>query len=456
MATFQIQKSQKDPIPWVLYPSKDGTVWIVTTTFGNPSYSQIINFTLGAGPRLVLNLTNVSLNSIAVDRLGRVWFPNNVTLSSYDPLTKKLDNDTSFPSNPAYIAIDAANRVWLTLVNSNQIAMYDPSSKQTKTYTVPTANAILQGITVAPDGMVWFVEALTKKLGRLDPTTGNITEYSSPLELVAPVQAAVAPSGVVWFTDHGTNEFGSFNPATGQWQKFPTGYFNGYFVTLPNAIAVDDQGKIWFSEHIAGRIARYDPIFNVLTEYIIPGQSSNTLAYAWWAALGPNNLVWFTAFGLGEIGYVNASVPVPLFIAVESQLTVPEGWSKTIPVAVSYAGLQTVSLGVSVSSRDRAGGVPLITGSYLPEMRLGSSPIIPRLTISAGWGVALGEHFVTVTASDGQVTVSIPVRLTIVGDPLPYPTLGLDVGISLMGLVLYFQYQRKRPRIPRSKLQLRS
>ncbi len=54
MAAFQIQKSQKDPVPWGLYPSKDGTVWIVTTTFGNPSYSQIINFTLGAGPRLVL------------------------------------------------------------------------------------------------------------------------------------------------------------------------------------------------------------------------------------------------------------------------------------------------------------------------------------------------------------------------------------------------------------------
>jgi hypothetical protein len=288
----------------------------------------------------------------------------------------------------------------------------------------------------------FFTEAQAGKLGSLDPNTGNFTEYSPPIKVVAPIQLAVGLDGVVWFTDHGSNEFGSFNPKTGEWNKFPIGYCQANYcsIGLPNAIDVDSRGKVWFSEHLPGRVARYDPSSQVLTEYIIPappGASSFGLPYTRWASPGPGNLVWFTSYGFGEVGYVNASVPVSLSISAAQELAIPEGSSRNVQTALTSTGQRTVTLGISSSRLDYAGNVPLLSGSLFSNILVGLSATVLRITIAAGWGLAKGTHYIMVSALDGQIAVSVPVKVSVTENLLPYWTLALDLGVFGAAIIVY-------------------
>src|SRR5712692_2693416 len=256
MVLFQVQKNSSDADPFVLYPVSAKSAWLVTFkpgTLSKPYHSYIVNFTVGEDPHVVADLLNVSTASIAVDGLGRVWFPKNDTLAFYNPAGRNLTDAATFPGGtPDYLAFDSAGRIWTTLLGSNQIGLYDPSSGLTNRYQIPTPKALLEGISVGPDGTIWFLEAVARKLGRLDPNTGNVTEYSPPPAIKTPTQLALDKKGVVWFTDHGSNQFGSFDPETGVWRIFPVGSCSdGCPYALPNAIALDSEGNIWFSEHLA-------------------------------------------------------------------------------------------------------------------------------------------------------------------------------------------------------------
>lgn len=450
MAVFKVQANSTDPTPFVLYPASNKTVWIVTAKFG-PLLSQIVNFTLGAQPKVVLTLPNTIPASIVVDKLGNVWFPLNDTLVNFDPRVDPVTLQTAATytgGSPTYLAVDAQNRMWLTLTNSNKIAMYDPSNPQNgRFFDVPTPTSLVQGIAVAPDGTIWFVETGAKKLARLDPGAANITEFSFPFDFLSPVQVAIDRNGMVWSTSHGTNQFGSFNPQTGEWRTYPVGYCpESCSIGLPNAIAVDSQGKIWFSEHIGGRIARLDPESLLLTEYIIPippGSPGSSFAFPWWASPGSSNLVWFTAFGFGEIGYVNASVPVPFTISTEREITVQRGFTSQLAVAIDHQNQGVVSVGVSPSleyfSRD-----PLISGSFIQNIPVGGSLVKVTIGITAAWDAPEEPRVVMITASDGQVAVSVPVKVNVVQPVLLYVALAGASSLLVAGVVLYVRRRRKR------------
>src|SRR5712692_7574544 len=277
--------------------------------------------TLDRSTMLILLLVLATVNSLFYPSVSRF---QRAATGAFTPITVHLQPTSTTPYMATFRITKNPGTLspWVLYPQSDK---FDPSTQLGRNFTVPTPRAVIQGIAVAPDGAIWFTEAQAGKLGSLDPNTGNFTEYSPPIKVVAPIQLAVGLDGVVWFTDHGSNEFGSFNPKTGEWNKFPIGYCQGTYcsIGLPNAIDVDSTGEVWFSEHLPGRVARYDPKSRALTEYIIPappGASSIGLPYAWWAWPGPGNLVWFTSYGFGEVGYVNASVPVSLSISAMQEV----------------------------------------------------------------------------------------------------------------------------------------
>ena len=64
---------------------------------------------------------------------------------------------------------------------------------------VPTPNAGLTALAVAPDGSVWFTELRAHKLGRV---RGNsIKEFALPRADARPVGVAVDQANNVWYTD---------------------------------------------------------------------------------------------------------------------------------------------------------------------------------------------------------------------------------------------------------------
>ncbi len=467
---FPISKNSSDFTPFVLYPASNKTVWVVTIKEGNivnnvpqPPQAQIVNFTRGADGKPivtpVITLHNAIPSNIVYDHnLTRIWFLENNSLAYYNPTAlENMTVEQTFPGgSPQFMTIDNKERIWITLLGTNRIIEYDPVGRKLfNSYNVPAAGASLQGITTAPDGTIWFVETTAKRLGHIIPCqTGscNVTDYGPPpnVEITFPIQLAVDLGGVVWFTDHGLGQFGSFNPSTGEWRVFGIGYcFESYNpdcpVGLPNAISLDSDGMIWFSEHFAGRVAKYDPTAGSLTEYFVPAA---TIPYVWWMWPGPGNLVWFTAFGLGEIGYVNATLPVPISISAGvGAVKVEQGASQAVPASVTNRAGGPVYLNISADGHDAPfGSPPLLYGSASPS---GIGPTTNTATatfrLSAALTTDLGQRYVTLTAYNSNVAVNTFVKVNVTQTTIPfifrtsapYVSVGFASSIGVGSIALY-------------------
>jgi len=445
VTTFRISQNSSDFTPFVLYPASNKTVWVVTIKEGKivgnvvePSKAQIVNFTIGAGGQPIVTPVITLVNAIPSDivydhNLTRVWFLENNSLAYYNSTAPgNITLEQTFPGgSPQYMTIDNKERIWITLLGTNQIVEYDPIGKTlVNSYNVPVANSSLQGVTTGPDGTIWFAETTAKKLGHIIPCqTGscNVTDYGPPpnVEITFPIQLAVDHVGVVWFTDHGRGQFGSFNPSTGEWRVFGIGYCSESYdpdcpVGLPNAISLDSDGMIWFSEHFSGRVAKYDPTTGSLTEYFVP---ATTIPYVWWMWPGPGNLVWFTAFGLGDVGYVNASLPVPISISAGVQpVKVEQGTSQAIPASITDEAAGPVYLNVSANGHDAPfGSPPLLYGFAVPsQIEPTTNPINATYRISVALNADLGERYVTLTAYNSNIAVNAFVSVNVTRTTLPY------------------------------------
>jgi hypothetical protein len=465
---FQIQNKSVDPSPWLVYPASNKTVWIATLELGKTLLSQIVNFTMVTPSvgisRPVATLTNTVPTDIVYDHVaGRLWIVENDNLAYYNQTAGSIMTAQTFPNGaPQYLAIDSQDHLWLTLYDTDQIAEYEPQNGATYYYSTPSSNAGLQGIAISPvDGSVWFAEAYAARIGHMVPCNSSacpITEYGPPpgVNLDGIIQVAVDKNGVVWFTRHDGNEFGSFNPSTGEWKLFPIGYCSDNYVDgceagLPNAIALDSKGQVWFAEHYGGRIARYDPGSGTLTEYMMPTTSAvcstACTPYVWWMWPGQNNLVWFVAFGLGEIGYVNGTVPTPYTVNPVAGLTINQGRSVNIPVSADFVG-EAPALNASGTSEDTSSNPPMLSWSITPEGVSSSLGLVTSiLTISANWGATLGTTYIAVTAYNGNLTVNSFLRVNIVAS-LAYTTIGFAGGISTFAVaaVAMTRYSAKKKR----------
>ncbi len=440
------------PSPWLIYPTSS-TVWVAG--IATPPRSQIREFFIDGTSKGVLDLTNVIVSSILADPSnpsGKVWFTENSTLAFYDTSKASETKAITFPNQSIqYLAADPQGKIWMSMVGasgSSSIAVYDPLSNSNQTYSVPTSGAIAQGLAIAPPGnAIWFAEGGSKKIGRLIlGVSPSFSEFSPPssVNLAFPEQVAVDASGNVWFTDHGTNQFGVFSPQTTQWKVFPIGYCHDNCVYgLPNAIFVDPKNKntVWFSEHIAGRVARYDPSTGVLTEYQVPGSS---LPLMWWAMPGPNNLVWFVAWALGQIGYVNASVPVAISVnSVPSDVVVQRGGYQRVPVVVNSMDQGEFSLNSSAVTQDSPLYYPpQIYSSSQMDIVPASNQYSTSITVFAAWNATLGQRYVALTAFNGQVSLNVFVRVNVVDSSVSYVAVGFVSTIILGSFAIYVK-QRK-------------
>jgi hypothetical protein len=469
MTTFSITKNSSDFTPFVLYPASNETVWVVTIKDGNivgnvvePPQAQIVNFTVGAGGKsivtAVITLRNAIPSDIVYDHiLSRVWFLENNSLAYYNSTAPgNMTVEQTFPGgSPQYMTIDRLERIWITLLGTNRIVEYYPIFKTVvNSYAVPATNASLQGITTAPDDTIWFAETAARRLGHItcQLTSCNVTDYGPPpsVEIAFPIQLAVDRGGVVWFTDHGRGQFGSFNPSTGEWRVFGIGYCSESYnpdcpIGLPNAMSLDSNGMIWFSEHFAGRVAKYDPATGSLTEYFVP---ATTIPYVWWMWPGPENLVWFTAFGLGEIGYVNASLPVPISISAGVEnVKVEQGASQAIPASITDQAGGAVYLNVSANGHDAPfGSPPLLYGFADPsQIEPTANTVTTTFRVSAALTADLGKRYVTLTTYDSNVAVNAFVSINVTRTTIPfifrtsapYVSVGFASSIGVGSLALY-------------------
>ncbi len=450
--------SNLSPSPWIIVPT-DSTIWVAGIPRNGPAnLSQIREFWINGTSRQALNLTNVIFSGMLADPLDpvdKVWFTENSTLASFQLGQPTATKEITLQSQSLeYLSFDSQHRIWMSVIGPlgiSNIVMFNPSDRSNQTYQIPSNGAFVQGITIGSDSSVWFAEAGTRKIGHLIPGATPVwSEFSPPswVSLLAPIQVAQDSHGRIWFTDHGSNQFGFLDPLTNSWNVFPIGYCpNNCIAGLPNSLSVDSNNMVWFSEHIAGRVGRYDPVTNTLTEYNVP---LSMFPLMWWAMPGPHNLVWFVAYNLGRIGYVNASLPTPVSLSTSpSSVTIQRGSTRSISVKVNSEGPSNVSFGIEPVSQDQPIQFPpLIYGSSPSNLTLNNNSQTVSFGISTAWNATLGPRYVALTATLGPIEVSVQVLITIIEAGVPFVTLGVSSAIAIGGLVFFL----RRPKKPRPSL----
>jgi len=141
------------------------------------------------------------------------------------------------------------------------------------------------------DGKVWIAEyGPANKIAHLDPKTGEIAEYPVPNPRSASIHSVVpAPDGTVWLTEQGAGRLGKWDPQTQKITEYPDTWGK-------HTIRVTPDGMVWST----GGLTRYDPKTETFTH--IP-----EVPNVYGIAVDPDNNIWFAEnIKDGKIGKVDA------------------------------------------------------------------------------------------------------------------------------------------------------
>jgi streptogramin lyase len=180
-------------------------------------------------------------------------------------------------------------------------------------YTVPTAQALPNGITAGKDSNLWFTELNGDQIGRITPA-GVITEFQAGLSANAgPYAIAARSDGNLWFTESLANQIGRITPA-GVITEFPITASGN---SAPRDIAAGPDGNLWFAQLNSNQIGQITPA-GVITEFQIPTAGSSPVGIT----SGPDGNLWFTESHADQIGRITPSGVVTEF---QSGLSVGAG-----------------------------------------------------------------------------------------------------------------------------------
>jgi streptogramin lyase len=177
----------------------------------------------------------------------------------------------------------------------------------TFSYYQATANQLVNGLTVAPDGTIWFTQAgFGGSVGRIAPD-GTVTEFALPLQEPSnpigvgsmPESIVVGPDGNLWFPELGGSTIDRMTP-TGTLTQFAIPTAN----SLPVGLAVGSDGALWFTEPNAHQIGRITTA-GAITEYALPNREGNPDDIV----AGPDGALWFTMpVSAGDGAFSTASI----------------------------------------------------------------------------------------------------------------------------------------------------
>ncbi len=180
---------------------------------------------------------------------------------------------------PHTIRVDAQDRVWFTLALSNQVAMFERTTKRFTLYDLParslrerltvalikpifklmswgmplsnwlpvdrlsTGVPLPYGIDVTPDGTVWVSRLHADDLARIDPKSGTVTMVSVPF--AGPRRLRSDADGSLWITAFPESAIYRYEPAAQRFTRFelpvvPKGSETPYALNVDKA-----RGIVW-------------------------------------------------------------------------------------------------------------------------------------------------------------------------------------------------------------------
>ena len=292
-----------------LYPRYDGnnTIWISDAQ--NP---KLWKFTLDDKQFSSYDFFGISTIFLDIDHDGKIWFTDtpNSKIGNFDPKTEKFEVieipsliDTSPYSIPIALKVDFDNNIWIAVVDTNMILMYNQNSKEFEQFLrLPTSESGPSALLLDDNGNMWFAEALSGKIGVVDSKTFEITEFAPDTPLDEPFALLFDKSGSLWIAEHIGPGITKFDPIleTFDHVKAPNPE------SLPFGMAIDKYDNIWFGQHVIDELGVYDPYNDQLIEVSIPTPESFTQ----FITADDKGDIWFVEQRTKKLGVVSiSSVP---------------------------------------------------------------------------------------------------------------------------------------------------
>ena len=216
---------------------------------------------------------DVAITGIATGANGDLWITDGIAASigilkpyALAPRAKATLSEHRLRGKrrPQHIALGTDQNFWIADSTRDHLMWVQDTFFDE--YRVPSMNAGISGMVVAPDGTLWFSERNVAKLGRAIPG-GIVTELSLPAVLSQPTAITVGPDGNVWYTDPGANVIGRVDLETLKITQFPIPSAPG---GLPNHITSGSDGNLWYTATRANKAGRVT-MLGVITEFDLPG-----------------------------------------------------------------------------------------------------------------------------------------------------------------------------------------
>jgi len=292
-----------------LYPRYDGdnTIWI-----SDAAEPRLWKFTLDDKQFSSYEFFGISTIFLDIDHDGKIWFTDtpNSKIGNFDPKTEKFEVieipslvDTSPYSIPIALKVDFDNNIWIAVVDTDMLLMYNQNSKEFEQFLrLPTSESGPSALLLDDNGNIWFAEALSGRIGVVDSKTFEITEFAPDTPLSEPFALLFDKSGSLWIAEHIGPGITKFDPIleTFDHVKAPNPE------SLPFGMAIDKYDNIWFGQHVIDELGVYDPYNDQLIEVSIPTPESFTQ----FITADDNGDIWFVEQRTKKLGVVSiSSVP---------------------------------------------------------------------------------------------------------------------------------------------------
>jgi len=289
-----------------LYPRYDGdnTIWI-----SDAAEPRLWKFTLDDKQFSSYDFFGISTIFLDIDHDGKIWFTDtpNSKIGNFDPKTEKFEVieipslvDTSPYSIPIALKVDFDNNIWIAVVDTDMLLMYNQNSKEFEQFLrLPTSESGPSALLLDDNGNMWFAEALSGRIGVIDSKTFEITEFAPDTPLDEPFALLFDKSGSLWIAEHIGPGITKFDPIleTFDHVKAPNPE------SLPFGMAIDKYDNIWFGQHVIDELGVYDPYNDQLIEVSIPTPESFTQ----FITADDNGDIWFVEQRTKKLGVVSIS-----------------------------------------------------------------------------------------------------------------------------------------------------
>ncbi len=286
---------------------------------------------------------------------------------------------------------------------------------------------------------------------RYNLTSRTFDTFVLPEQLSLPVGLAVDNNSNLWATDHGTSIFYMLNTTNHNITMFATSKASPKIYGLNDSSSLpegantlpywiekgSDDGSLWFNEHQGNKIARFDPLKNILYEYWIPTQdrlwgdcspNSNTcgIANLLQFSRGQNGQTWFTEWSENKIGSIGPAInnnnnnQLPFSVsAFPQELIIKRGESMEIKVNISTTGASPLKSNIDMVSSGTftpTGNLGNSTGSY-SEQSFSLDPSHSKevsFIFTPAPDLGTGEYTLMLGAQNDAITVMKAVKIHIV------------------------------------------